>query len=321
MNNDVYDVDRPSAVVVRNPLARRGSRRDVVEAVLSELTDRYTTTEVELEFSGAWEDELAHAIDEGNRFFIAIGGDGTVNAVVDALVRKRGEVPLDELTFGAVALGSSNDFHKPTEDRDCVAGSPARIDYDRAVPRDIGRAVWVDTEGVKHENAFVVSASMGATATANDFFNHGDGLVRLLKPRVVSLAIVYAAIRTLARYRNVTADIAFPDGNVVAYEISNLSVMKTPHLSGSFTYDTPIDPASGELGVNLCYGMGRFELLRILGALARGHFSGRPHTEHWMMRCVTVSPSGPQPLELDGEVHLCRQVVMDVYPEQLNVCP
>ena len=76
---------------------------------------------------------------------IAGGGDGTVNAVLSALVTHAGAARLRRIKVGAVGLGSSNDFHKPFGTT--LAGIPCRLDRHRLRDHDIGRLDYEDPQG------------------------------------------------------------------------------------------------------------------------------------------------------------------------------
>lgn len=272
---------------------------------------------IALDSKGGWRRVLDESLREGVRVIVAAGGDGTVNAVANALVDREATVPLEDIRFGAIGLGSSNDFQKPATT--VQAGIPLRLNYRDCAPRDLARATWVDEDGVTRNRCFVVSASMGATAAANRRFSDGAGLSRWLGARSVDAAIAWAAARMLATHVNIDARITIGDRTQTC-ALSNLSVMKTQHLSGSFRYDTPVHAASGELAVNLCEDMGRARLLRTLISLMFGRFVGLPKTRHWSLPELEVSLSKPSDLELDGELFVARRVRFDVLNEQLMVC-
>jgi len=308
---------RAPALVLVNRAARHGSADERYRRLRRRLVTLLAFDEIELDPAGAWMTHVEAALQGGVATFIAAGGDGTVNALLAALVAGKGRRPLTEITLGAIGLGSSNDFHKPFGPR--LDGVPVRIDQEGAAPRDIARARWTDAGGRRCERPFLVSASLGATAEANAFFGEGDGVLRALKRRFAGAAIAYAAVRTLARHRNLPARLRVA-GHVEAVDLSSLSVSKTAHLAGAFRYDTPVDPADGRLAVNLCEGMDRPRLLATLAALARGRFAGRPGTRHWSVETIAVDVDQSAALELDGEVFHARAVLFDVLPERLRVC-
>lgn len=301
---------RTRALVVLNPAAHHATALARWARVYDAVTSRLDVEIVPTDPAGAWRNAVVDAARGGFRVFVAAGGDGTVHALANVLVRCG--APPGELILGAVGLGSSNDFHKPV--RTAVDGVPLRIDVAGAAPRDLVRATWEVGSRV-----FAVSASLGLTATANGFFNRPDPLLRILKARCTALAIPYAAVRTLLRHRDVPATL-YLDGRTHACALTNLSVLKTPYLSGSFRYDTPIDPASGLFAANLCEGMGRWRAIGALAGLARGRFSGRPGTRSWAVPDLEVTLDAPGDLELDGEVFGARSVRFEVLPRRIRTC-
>jgi diacylglycerol kinase (ATP) len=297
------------ALVLLNPNARRGRGRSRYAAVKAHIDDAFEARVVETESTGN-DGPIRAALDDGIRTFIAAGGDGTVNAVIDALVRLRGAITLDELTLGAVGLGSSNDAHKPLKLQ--IAGIPMRIDARHAVPRDVGIARW---DG--GERAFLVSASVGVTAAANARFNHEDSVLRLLKRCWVDGAIMWAALRTIASWRNLSATLLVHEtSSTVA--LTHLGVAKTPWLAGGLHYDTPVE--AGRFLVNLCEGMSRLRTIRTLAALARGRFVGLPGTRSWSAPRASVVLDEPCDLELDGEIFRASRVSFELLPERIRLC-
>jgi len=297
------------ALVLLNPNARRSRGRARYAAVKADIDQAFDARVVETEPTGN-DGPIRAALDDGIRIFIAAGGDGTVNAVIDALVRLRGAIALDDLTLGAVGLGSSNDAHKPIEQQ--IAGIPARIDARHAVPRDVGIARW---DG--GERAFLVSASVGVTAAANALFNREDSVLRPLKRWWVDGAIAWAAVRTIATWRNLSATLVVHEtSSTIA--LTHLGVAKTPWLAGGLHYDTPVEP--GRFAVNLCEGMGRLRTISTLAALARGRFAGLPGTRSWSAPRASVVLDEPCDLELDGEIFRASRVSFELLGERVRLC-
>ena len=101
------------ALVALNPRAGGGRAGERWQRVRPSLSGRYACQQVSLDADGRWVSIVERAVTDGVRLFFAAGGDGTVNLLLNALRRTRGQVPLERLVLGAVGLGSSNDFHKP----------------------------------------------------------------------------------------------------------------------------------------------------------------------------------------------------------------
>jgi len=307
----------PAALVLLNLLA--GGTRSRQRWARAEAAVRAVArpTVVELDAGGAWRTRVQAALEGGVWFFIAAGGDGTVHALVEALVLAPRRPPLDHLTLGAVGLGSSNDFHKPVARR--VGGVPVRLGPG-VRPRDVGVArAWTDG-GARETHCFVVSASVGVVAEANHFFSNGDSFQGWLRGRWTTGAILNAACHAIARHRERPARLRIAGERTRRTDVTNLSVSKTPYVSGSFRYDVVVEPADGRLLVCLCEGMTRGQAVRALADLARSRFAGRAGRRAWRARRAALLPDQAVTLELDGETCTARRVAFGVLPERIQVC-
>jgi diacylglycerol kinase family enzyme len=99
--------------------------------------------------------------------------------------------------------------------------------------------------------------------------------------------------------KNVPAEIKV-ENKKISTEVTSLSVVINPHVSGNFCYDFNINSQSDYLGVGLCERMGILARLKTIISLTHGKFMGLPKTRSWMAREVEIKPDSPTPLELDG---------------------
>ena len=303
---------RPRALVVVNPAARHGRAEALWGRVRSEVDSRFEATVVVTDPAGRWKEAIPPALHSGVRVFVAAGGDGTVHALADGLIRLCDGIPLGDIRLAAVGLGSSNDFHKPFGL--VRSGVPLRLDSDAARPRDLGRVRWVDADGQPRESVLVVSASAGVVAEGNDLFARSP-----LGRRHTGWAIVWAALRAIVRHRPFPLHVR-QEGREEVIDLSSLSILKTPWLSGAFRYDIPVRPDDGRFGVGICEAMGRGRLLRTLASLAQGRFAGCAGTRCFLTPALEVSSDAPFLLEIDGEVVLPRRAAFDLRPEQVLAC-
>jgi|GEM_PF-260747 len=307
----------PEALVLLNPLAGGARSRERWERAEPAVRAAACPQVLELDAAGAWRRRVQAALESGVWFFIAAGGDGTVHALAEALALSPRRPPLDHLTLGAVGLGSSNDFHKPVARR--VGGVPVRLGPGVSA-RDVGVVrAWMDG-GARETHCFVVSASVGVVAEANHFFSNGDPFQGWLRGRWTTGAILNAARHAITHHRERPARLRIAGEGTRRTDVTNLSVSKTPFVSGSFRYDVAIDPADGRLLVCLCEGMTRGGAVRALADLARSRFAGRAGRTAWRTPSAALLPDEAVTLELDGETCLARRVAFGVLPERIQVC-
>jgi len=307
----------PLPLVLLNPGCnyRTGDRRWArVEPGLRSRIGEFATEELRSE--SAVRAQVQAALGRGVVVFIAAGGDGTVNLIVNALLDSDAA---PEVTLGAVGLGSSNDFHKPFRREDFISGMPVRADLKRARPVDVIRVEWEDAGSVATRYC-LLNASIGITAEGNAFFNTRTMLIRLLQRVSHDLAVTATALRTVLVYKNLPCRLQVDDNPAADFAITNLGVIKRPNFAGSLRYDTPIAPDDGHIGVNLSYGLSLPERVATLAALSGGRFACRPKTLCLSGTVAAVTSSQRFAVELDGEIVYARTVRFSVIPKALKVC-
>ncbi len=308
-------------VLFINTQAAGGTALTKWKNIETEFLTRFHPSQVHLPRSiGSMNDLLRQAIDRGERNFVAAGGDGTVNALLNGICTVASSHELPGISLGAVGLGSSNDFHKPFLKEQFVGAIPCKVDFQNAFLRDVGRLSF-EEGGHRIQRYFLANASSGVTAEANRFFNNPSAALEFLKRVSTEAAILYAAVRTILKYNNFECSIQTGRREVRSTRLTNLAVMKNPHVSGSFLYDTPVVSNDGFFAINLSESMSKPELLRLLYSLSRGKFTHLNHTQSWLRPFVKVSAPEPMVIEFDGEIVTTRSATFTVLPEHLKVCP
>jgi len=248
--------------------------------------------------------------DEGVRCIISAGGDGSINNILNGLVEITGERS-NEYCLGAIGLGSSNDFLKPVTTE--IRGIPVKIHPDNYILSDIGKVTYMNENNEAGSRLFIINASIGITADANLLFNQGDLFIRNMKSRFVGLTILYTALKTLASYRNKEVTIR-DNGKSEKLRVANVSITKSPYISGSFHYDHCPARDSGQLGFHCSGDMTRWEIIKTLRDLSKGKYSGVEKRETVYLENIRISSDLSIALETDGEVQLGREFAFSIIP-------
>jgi diacylglycerol kinase (ATP) len=269
-------------------------------------------------------EQVREALLGGERDFIAAGGDGTLNVLLNAMLEHATEEQLPQLRIGAVGIGSSNDFHKPVTGSNLIDGIPCRVDLTRATPRDVGRLTWREG-GTLSKKYFLSNASIGVTAEANSFFNNPDRLLGALKACSTPAAILYAALRTILRHRAQRCALWSPATGGVTTGCSNLAILKSPYISGSLRFDSPALYDSGLFSVYLASDMTTFDLLRLLRSLGAGRNGDSSpalrKVRSWNTPSLLIRSEHPFTVEYDGEILRASEAEFSVLPCLIKVCP
>ncbi|MBC3757236.1 hypothetical protein H7U19_02390 [Hyunsoonleella sp. SJ7] len=254
--------------------------------------------------------------DKGVDGFISAGGDGSLNYMINVLLNLVDNTSRP-VYVGAIALGSSNDFHKPHTSY--IMGVPVKVNWDNCQLSDVGKITYQDAKGDLNTRYFIINAGIGITAEANYRFNHPKSILKFLKRNWVDAAIFFAAVKTIFLYRNYQAELLIDNEINESIVLSNLSVIKNPNISGSFRYEQNIVFNDGFLGLNYCDDMNKFELLRTLIGLVKGRFKTNAKRKTYKLKDLKVSFNEPRPVEADGEVFVTKHCSFSVIPKAIYI--
>lgn len=294
--------------LIMNPGSRSGRGRRLWDAWESGLRrsgvdfDRVVTT-------GMGEAFMASRDSRDVDTVVAVGGDGTINEVLDGLVQS-GDL---RRRMGVLYSGTSPDFCRfhsiPTEPRAALACLVAGM----ARPVDVVRVRYADGGGNRRMAHFGCSCNIGLGAAVARFANRwrralGDGLG-------TGLAVVRAIVCT----GPVDLELEV-DGEKIALPcVNNLSVLKNPYLASGLRLNVGLRPDDGRLVLAAVHGRSRVGLC----ALLPGFYSGRAASSGTMLMkpCarVIVRSSVAADMEFDGDPHGFLPAEIEIMPRVLNL--
>lgn len=246
---------------------------------------------------------------------ISAGGDGTVNFLLNFVLNLEQKLK-EQITLGAIGLGSSNDFLKPFESR--IRQIPVRMNTQQEpLWHDAGLIRYTSENSIR-EKFFIVNASFGVTAEANHAFNHPDKHLNFLKKHFTPAAILYAAFKTIIKHQNAPCSIHYNEKN---YNIllSNINIIKSPFVSGSIHYNQNINGDDGKLIANICQNMSRWQLLKTLLSLQKGVFPPTPNTSSAIIQNFRLQSASSIVFEYDGETDNAQWVEIKIIPKAVKI--
>lgn len=296
--------------LIANPSA--GGRRG---GVLDELTEALDARGLEHDVvqtrSRGHAGELARAaIDEGIRYVVAVGGDGTIHEVVNGMVDPEMGPVADDLVLGTVPAGSGTDFVRTFGLHLRPERMARHLDGDATQAIDIGRAALVDREGVPHRVVFANVADVGYAAVVVD---RAARLPRFLG-QVRYLAAVFAAIRSF-ELRDVRVVL---DHTEQVGRYSNVVVANGQFFGGAMKVAPRALPDDGRFNVQLWRGSVRDVFLKT-NRIRRGDHLGDDDVQEYQSSRVEVHAEEPVLVEADGEVIGMTSVTFDLLPRALRL--
>lgn len=269
--------------------------------------------------SADWASLVSQAAQHGPAMIIAAGGDGTVHRVANLLLAGGLEDEAAPL-MGAVALGSSNDFHKPLDGCRRIQGVPIRCDWEDPVRQNVLRIEHSRGAARRHVEYAVTGCSLGAVALGNELFNHKWGPVKLARRLGVSTGVWCASLAAIAKQRPFGVGLVVEGRPVYEGDACLVGLYVNRHFTGTLSYGGAVDVSSPQMGVIVLPGVSLPKRVALLGRAARSGLSGDPCVRSWQGTSCEVTLARPGLLEMDGEVVQASHVRVQLVPGALGVC-
>ena len=258
--------------------------------------------------------ELARAgvTEQGFRFVVAIGGDGTVNEVVNGLVDPETGTPHGEdLVLGVVPGGSGCDFLKTWGlDIPLPRLVERHLLTETVLPLDLGRIRHVGPDGREQVRLFANIAECGWGADVTRLAN------RL--PRFVGRSrYVLSTIVSTARLRAVEATVTL-DHTERTEPVTEVVVANGQFFGGGMKVAPRALPDDGTFNVQTWRG-GTREVFENLPRMSSGEHLAHASVREWQSSTARVSSVEPMTIEADGEVLGTTPATFDVLHRVLSL--
>jgi len=284
------------AVAILNPRAGGGTAARRWPRIAEALKQRIGPVEARFTERPDHASELTRqALEQGADLIIAVGGDGTVNEVVngffvdDRAIRPQAKLGL--IPFGTGGdlqrtLGIPSDIEKAADT--LAAGMTQRV--------DVGKLRLTGHDGQPIDRLFLNLTSFGMG---------GDVSVRaknILSPLSGKAAFLWATLIVFLRYGGKTVDLRL-DGSAEAkqFDITNVALGNGRYHGGGMQPCPKARLDDGLLEVTVIERLSMFELLRDLPVLYSDDVYVHPKVRHFHAERVEATSEERVLVEVDGE--------------------
>jgi diacylglycerol kinase (ATP) len=298
-------------LVIANPAAGRG-RNAVLTPLLTALRGRGMAFDVAVTKAPGHATTLAReAAQDGRRFVVGVGGDGTLHEIVNGLVDpESGEPNGQDLVLGMVSGGSGSDLSRTFGLDRSVEILARHLDGEATMGLDLGRVRCTGRDGRPRTALFHNIAEAGYGGLVTDLANR-------LPRRVGGSRYVLATVAAVARFRLVPTTVRI-DHTEVSEELSNVIVANGQFFGGGLRVAPRALVDDGRFNVQVWRGR-PIDVLRALPDLRVGDHLERPDVREWQTTTVTIDAERPLLLEADGEVLGTTPATIDLLRTPLQV--
>lgn len=299
--------------VIVNPNAgKRRGEKDWLE-IAAQLTA------AGIQFVSVFTEHRGHAValtrkyvGNGYRNIIVVGGDGTLNEVVNGIFTQA-HVPTEKITLAMIPVGTGNDwcrmFNIPGDYKQAV-----KLILNRKIfTQDTGTIKYISSEGEEKTRFFINMAGMGFDALVakktNKQKDQGKSNPMSYVVNILSSLFVYTSTRVTILL----------DNEKVISDIFSMSVGICQYNGGGMKQAPDALPDDGLFDLTLIKPIGKFKIVRNIIKLFDGSFTRLPEVSTFRSSKIIIHSEPPMFMEADGESLGQTPFVFNILRQSLNV--
>lgn len=237
------------------------------------------------------------AIHQGYECIVAVGGDGTINEVVNGFF-EGGRAINPQAALGLIARGTGGDFRRTFGWSVDVPSAVERLRSDQTRPFDVGQVDYVDHEGKPATRYFANIASFGVSGLVVKKVNESS------KALGGKLTFMMGSVRALLQYKDQPVRITLDDRPAEEVAITTLAVANGQFFGGGMKVAPDADTSDGIFHVTIWSGYGLSDFALKQGGIYSGvhvKWKGTRVLQGRQLQADPVNQGAEILLDVDGE--------------------
>ena len=266
-----------------NTTAGRGKTGKKISKLIQTLNKQDFVYKLELTKSPKHATELTiDAVKNGFQNIIAVGGDGTVNEVVNGIMRS--ENP-GKINFGVIPEGGGNDFAHNFEISYNVGKALKKLKKGKIKKIDVGK---IDDKYFINSFGIGFDAKVAINASKTKFLN---GLPRYL----------WAVVLSLIRLKSYEMEIKI-DHKTLNSEYLMVTIGNGKYCGSGFQITPEAKINDGVFDICLIEKVNRRRLVKLLPSAIKGKHLGQPEVSIKRSNFIEIKTDTEIPVYFDGEI-------------------
>ena len=250
-------------------------------------------------------------IRSGYRKFISVGGDGTLNEIVNGIFTQD-HCPTTDCIISKIPVGTGNDWGRMFGIPLVYEGAVNVIKEEKQMRHDVGFISYFD--GDKPEKRFFINiGGLGFESVVVKKTNSQKE-----KGKSNKAIYFWSLITSLLSYRNIPVSITI-DGKTMNTKIFSINVGNGRYCGGGMRQTPEAFPDDGLLDITVIREIGRIEIIRSLKLLYDGTLLSHPKIDGYRSISLKVESEVPVFLEADGESLGHTPAEFGIIPSALNI--
>jgi diacylglycerol kinase (ATP) len=295
-----------STTAIHNPSAGAAEQWPALRRELDTLGE---LTLIETKQPGDAARAAADATRRGDSLLIAIGGDGTVNEIVNGTMRTRLHTGASRPTLAIVPLGTGNDLAR-------TLGVPLEPLEAIKLLRERPATARIDLMRVRSETFDGFCANVAAGGFTGQM---NEALTDELKSRWGPLAYLRGAVKVLPDLTKYSTTIRYDGSAPQPVHAMNVIVANGRTAGGGTIVAAQADPTDGLLDIVIVRTGTVLELTGVAARLLAGDYTTSDLVTHRRAKRVQIESTPGMWFNIDGELITNEPVTFSVVPGALNV--
>jgi YegS/Rv2252/BmrU family lipid kinase len=271
-----------------------------------------------LEFTAKFTESKGHAIicaregiNEGFRKIISVGGDGTLNEVVNGIFLNDTCAPAD-VSVAIIPVGTGNDWGRMFGISHDYESAIRIIEENKQAKHDVGLISYFN--GKEQSNRYFINiAGLGFESMVVKRTNNQKE-----KGRTGKTIYFYNLLISLISYHNTKAEIII-DGKKSVSNVFSMNIGNGRYCGGGMRQTPDARPDDGVFDVTIINGMGKIEIIRNLKILYDGTILSHPKINGYKCRNIKVTSDSIIYAEADGESLGHTPLEFNIIPSGINI--
>lgn len=259
----------------------------------------------------------AKALKDGADLVIAVGGDGTINEVVNGFFEE-GKPINPEAAFTFLNTGTGGDFRKTFGYDGTLDEAIEKLGKAEASPIDIGKLTFIAEDGHETARYFDNIASFGLSGAVDRAVNKA-GVSKLLGGK---FAFFWGTLKTVLTYRPQAVRVTTDSGFDEVRNISTLAVANGRFFGGGMMMAPHAKPDDGLFDIVMMCDTTFKDMFSSSGSLYEGTHLANPKVTSLQAKVLEARPAEENEivlLDIDGEAPGRLPARFEILPAALNL--
>ncbi|MDD4847480.1 MAG: diacylglycerol kinase family lipid kinase [Bacteroidales bacterium] len=239
-------------------------------------------------------EKVKNIIESGFDHLLVLGGDGTVNEVVNGIMLQK-RYPSKAIHLGIIPIGTGNDWIRTIGIPNDIAAAIQIIKAGKVIHHDVGWATF-QTHSQEEKRFFINTAGTGLDSIVVEKTNQ-----QKLRSQSSAIAYMMNLLKAFLRYRPMDVQIEADNGIKISGKMIDFAVGIGRYNGGGMLPFPQANPCDGLFDVIFIRNMSKLKMLFCFSKLFKGTLSKVREVHCFQTKKIAFHSSESVFLETDGE--------------------